>query len=313
MKMEGKKGFDFSFAWLFAILVGAVIIFLAVYFAVKMVGTGTSYVNTVMAKQLSIIFEPLETGLLSGEKPAPVLLKEDTRIFNKCFPEGNFGKQQFSISTKSGFGKWNNPGAEINIPNKYVFSNSTEEGKKVYFFSKPFEMPFKVSEIIFLSMQNYCFVNAPEEIKDEVLGLGIENIILGNCSDEIKVCFGSGDCEIKVQGSCLNCESSYEYGFVSKNGKSMFYTGSLLYGAIFASPDVYECNVERLGKRLRQEALLLKDESGFLSGKCGAVSTSLVMLANTALINNSQQLLLVKNAADKVEIENEAAECKLWQ
>ena len=76
-----KKGFEFSFAWLFAIIVGAVIIFLAIFASTRFIRTGRYQMDTITAEQLSIIFEPLETGLASG-KSNIAELKAETRIYN---------------------------------------------------------------------------------------------------------------------------------------------------------------------------------------------------------------------------------------
>ncbi len=314
-----KKGFEFSFAWLFAIIVGAIILFLAIFAISKLIKTSRYQLDTITAKQLSIIFEPLETGLASG-KSNMARLREETRIYNDCIDEGNFGLQRISLSTKQSLGKeWQEPGAEIDIPNKYIFSSGIEEGEEVYFFSKPFEMPWKVSEIIFLSTKQYCFVNAPEEIEDDVLGLMLGNVKLNNCSvGDIKVCFGSGlDCDITVKGQCFggfsDCESEYDYGFVEKQGESLFYTGSLIYAAIFSSPDIYECNVKRLMKRLVRQALIFKDEADFLSVKCGTLPLSgLLQLISVAKIKKSSDLLLVRQVAREVEEQNQASQCNLW-
>jgi len=311
-----KKGFEFSFAWLFAVVVGAIIIFFAIYFAIKLIGTKEYEISTITAKQLSIIFEPLEVGLASG-KSSIAGLREETRIYNRCFSEGSFGKQKFSLARK-GFGnKWTKEGGDISITNKYIFSNSSEDGRVIYFFSKPFEMPWKVSEIIFLSTNGYCFINAPEEIRDEVSGLNLQNIKIENCTDkEIKVCFGQGNCDIKVTGACLDydCESEYDYGFVEKDKEKVFYTGSLIYAAIFSDKEIYECNIKRLISRLVQQALIYMDESSFLTGKCGSLpETSLLQIANIARsLKDSEDLILIKTAAENADRENEASECKLW-
>lgn len=314
-----KRGFEFSFAWIFAVIVGAIILFLAIYGVSKLIGTGRYQIDTVTAKELSIIFEPMEVGLASG-KSSIANLREDTRIYNDCYSSGNFGKHRISLATKSGLGgKWKEPGGEISVPNKYIFSQDVEQGKTVYFFSKPFEMPWKVSEIIFLTTGKYCFVNAPEEIEDEVLGLNLQNIKVNNCSSgDMRVCFDTdSDCDAMVRGGCngiLECESDYDYGVVEKNGESMFYAGSLMYGAIFSSKEIYECNVKRLMNRLRQQALLFKDEADFLTGKCGVLSSAgLIQLANAAnSLKESGDLLLIYNQGKQVDDENEAAECKLW-
>jgi len=313
-----KKGFEFSFAWLFALIVGAFILFLAIYTTTKLIRTSTYQLNTVTAKQLSIIFEPMETGLASG-KSTKANLREETKIFNDCFEGGGFGKQRFSLSSKQGFGqKWSEKGPEGGIPvtNKYIFSEAEEQGKTIYFFSKPLELPWKISEIIFLSTSKYCFVDAPEEIEDEVKGLRLENIGTGNCSaQDIKVCFDKSECDITVRGSCFDkyeCESEYEHGSVEKQGKTLNYVGSLMYAAIFSSPETYECNVNRLIKRLMQQALLLKDESDFLSVKCGTLpSTGLLQIAGFDF-QDSQDLLLLRQISENLNKENEAANCQLW-
>jgi len=312
--VNSKRSFEFNFAWLFAILVGAIILFLAIYFAVRWVGTGTYQVSTITMKQLSIIFEPLEVGLASG-KSSLAVLKEETRIYDKCEEQGNFGKQKFSGAGKIFGNKWSKPGAEISVPNKYIFSNGTEQGKIVYFFSKPFEMPWKVSEIIFLTTEKYCFVNAPEFVVDEVSGLNLGNIRFENCSNEIKVCFSSSGCEIEVSPSCLqDCDEQeeYSYGFVNKKGENMFFVGSLMYAGIFSNKDIYECNVKRLMKRLEKQALLFNNEINFLTGKCGNPSNFIQLSSLARSLKSSRDLLLVYNIAKEVEKQNEASECKLW-
>lgn len=312
-----KKGFEFSFAWLFGLIVGAVVLFLAIYAVTRLIGAKDYQIDTVTAKQMSIVFEPLETGLASGKKIRTVNLNEDTRIYNDCFDSDVFGYQEISIATKSGFlGDWSKPGGETKINNKYIFSDNVEEGDKFYFFSKSFEMPFKISEIIFMSSKKYCFQNPPENIKDEILGLGVENININNCSEEdIEVCFGSGECDIKVTGNCrTDCESEYDYGYVLKGDEKVFYYKSLIYGGIFSSSDVYECNVQRLIKRLKQETSLYNEETMFLSGICGnSLSLGLLEL-ETAIgkVSNSEDLLSVIIKSKELEEKHDSAECQLW-
>ena len=71
-------------------------------------------------------------------------------------------------------------GVEIPVYNKYIFSKQALEGKKFYLFSKSFEFPFKVSEIIFISNEDYCFIEPPGNIEDEISSIknqgGMQNI-----------------------------------------------------------------------------------------------------------------------------------------
>lgn len=321
--MLTKRGFEFSFAWLFAIIVGAFILFTAIYAAVRFLNVGVDIGNIKTAKEISIIFNPLETGLASG-KSSIMRLNLNTRIYNKCSGDGNFGSQEFSVSQKSGFTKdW--PVAEDGIVmyNKYVFSDDYEEGKEFYFFSKPFEMPFKISEIIFLTSKRYCFLNAPDFIEDEVKQLELKNVKIENCSSEDKrVCFGSGDCDIVVYGDCSeNCNSEhgeYSFGHTTKNGKEIYYIGSLVYASIFSSPELYECNFKRLMMRIRQISYLYKDEVGFLASRgCGdAMTSNLINLAekaDSAKKSSISSMLSLKDAAEELDMQNSAqGGCRIY-
>lgn len=317
--MINKKGLEFSFAWIFAILVGAMIIFLAIYAAVKIVGTSRFEVDSMTAKQLTIVFEPLETGVAEDYKPAPITLKEETRIYNQCFSDGSFGRQKISLASSSGFvQKWQKSGVEITVPNKYIFSNATEQGKIVYYFSKPFYSPWKVSELIFLTTEKYCLQNIPNQLEEEISFLGFENIATENCTNDkyVQVCFESGiNCSMVVYGQCQDsdCKSKYDYGYVDKKTKNLYFTGNLMFGAIFSDKESYECNVKRVMKRLQQQTIILKDEADFISDKCGSsVSLGLAKLALASRINNSQELIQVYNAGKDASEENSVSECRLW-
>ena len=67
------------------------------------------------------------------------------------------------------FNKWGDVSVDVGFENKYIFSDREVEGKKFYVFSKPFEFPFKVTDLIYMtsSLKKYCFVNAPEDIEEE--------------------------------------------------------------------------------------------------------------------------------------------------
>src|SRR3989344_8839550 len=142
--MRQKKGFEFSFAWLFAILVGAFIFFLAIYMSIKIINSGDSTISAATAKQFAVFLEQMETGAASGKKTI-IKMNENIRITNKCETSTNFGKNLLSTAGKKIGNKQGEFGIETAMPNKYVFSNSSLQGKNFFVFSKPFKMPFKVS------------------------------------------------------------------------------------------------------------------------------------------------------------------------
>lgn len=313
-----KKAFEMSFTWIFAIIAGIAILFLAIYAASQFIKTRGQEVNTQTSAKLSILLDPLETSLETG-KSSLISFSSETRIYNdRCYTYGNFGEQSIGTSSSSGIGeKWQKPSYAKPQYNKYIFSDPIEQGKEFSVFSKPFKMPFKVSDLIFFSGKEYCFMQAPEEIKDELTGLAIKNMHFtetkSNCTEESKrVCFGRGTgCDITVYGNTYDFTS----GSVIKDGRAVYYTDGLIYGAIFSSPEVYECNVKRLMLRLVNLCILYKDKIKSME-KRGCISpleTPLTELINLAKDSNSSQTIsIVKEKADEIDEINEASECRLY-
>ncbi len=294
-----------SFSWLFAIIVGAFILFLAIYFSVKLIHTEQTIQDAKTGKDIGVLLNPLETGFesdISSELDFPV----ETRVYNKCNTKGEFGRQIIQVSQKN-FNKWSETNIDVGFSNKYIFSGDFVEGKKFYIFSKPFEFPFKVSDLIFMtsSTDEYCFVNPPKEISEEILLLDQENLRIDNCSENsIKVCF-SGNCDIRVN---LNTNQ------VTKNRTSAYFEGdTLMYAAIFSDADVYECQVKRLMQRVDNLALLYKDKAAFVLKKGCNSNLDLLTLSNIAnSLESSEDLSLVNTISENIKYENDLGECKLW-
>jgi len=311
--MIDKKGFEMNFSTIFAIIVGAAILFLALYFAANMVGQGEERVDAETSAKLAILLDPLETSM--GEsKSNKLTFGSETRIYNnRCQANNNFGDQRIGIASYS-FGKWRDATYGERQYNKYIFSEEIEEGKEFYVFVKPLNLPFKVSDIIVLIGEEYCFVNAPESVKIELEGLNIGNFYFtntkSNCSSESKrVCFSaSGGCDITVYG-----EYGFTKGYVAKDGEKLEYVDNLLYPAIFSSPELYSCNVERLKMRLINLALVYKDEIKVLerrgcNSKLDGPLTELINLANS-----NSSLAYLQDKSEQINAANQASECRVFE
>lgn len=311
--MKNKKGFEFSFGWLFAIIVGAVIIFLAIYAATNLIKTERKIADTEAAKQFGLLLSPIETSLESG-KIAKISFPGDTRLYNDCRDVGNFGAQDIRVASKSGVGnEWQSAGVPSTFYNKYIFSPEAVEGKEFTIFSKPFYFPYKVGDLTFIWADKYCFVNPPIDIEEEIDSLNPRNInITGavkECSkDSIKVCFTSSGCDIDVS---LTSKS------VRKNKKTVYYEDdSLLYGAIFADSDIYECQIKRLMKRTSELSLLYLGKSQRVSAiGCSSANMEgdLSVYANTAMgVNSSLELREISYLTKELERKNGILSCKLF-
>jgi hypothetical protein len=305
-----KQGYlQISFGWLFAIIVGAFILFLAIFAMTKLIGTEQTTIDAKTGKQIGVLLNPLETGFETA-KTTSFTLPAETRIYNKCNNNGVFGRQIIQISQKS-FNKWTETDVDVGFSNKYIFSERYTQGKKFYVFSKPFEFPFKVTDLIYMtsSSDQYCFIEAPEEVKDEILDLNQENLLVENCTEpNIKVCFNFGNCDINVD---------YAGRYVEKDNKKMYFEGdTLMYAAIFSEPEVYECQLMRLMRRLGNLALLYKDKAVFISrvGCSSNLNTNLLALNNAVMaLNSSSELSLIDFLSEDIKEENEKNwECKLW-
>jgi len=303
--MLRKGSLQISFAWLFAIIVGVFILFLAIFLAMKIMNIGQTQVDAKTAKKIEILLNPLETSFESG-KVTNIVLPSEIRIYNKCDNTGNFGTQKVQISQKS-FGKWTETDVNVPFSNKYIFSDDFVEGKKFYLFSMPFEYPFKVANLIFLTSKEYCFLNPPQKIEEDISSFQEDNIKMENCSEEsVRVCFGFGsDCDIKV---------NYNQENVEKDGEILYFTGNLVYGAIFADKNIYECQVKRLMQRTEQLSSLYKDKSEFIKEHCDSgLEIDLLNLKNSVKdFENSEDLFSINSIVNQIENRNSEGDCRLW-
>ncbi len=319
-RMMNKKAFEFSFAWLFAIIVGAVIIFLAVYASTKLIKTQRTIQDTELGKELGIILNPIETSFETG-KAQKISFPFQTRIFNDCKTISTFGLQKLSTSTKSQVGEWQSSGEQSTFYNKYLFSENVIEGKDYIVFSKPFEMPFKIADLIYIwpETERYCLVNPPREIEDEINDLKLETINIASKQSECpaeakKVCFISSGCDIDIT---LDTSASKIKGSAKKKALDRVYFESpaLLYGAIFASPSLYECQVTRLMKRASELSWLYYSKTSFLSSKgCSSnLEADLLSYANqTFSINSSSQLRSIAFNSENIGRKNNELNCQLF-
>ena len=306
---NNKRAVEFSFNWLFAVILGVVILVLAVYAVTKMISTGGIETGTIASKEIGILLNPLEINFESG-KISSISIVTETRIYNKCDNTGTFGNQIIQTSQKT-FGKFSEPSFEVKFPNKYIFSGNYEEGKKFSVFSKPFDFPFKTTDLIYLisADKKYCFVKMPGNIKQELKNLNSSNLLTENCfnsADAIKVCFDSDTgCNITV---------SYNQGYVEKNHTRVYFeTDALMYGAIFSEKDVYECQAKRLMMRTKELANIYNKKAASLEQKNCNSNLDLgifgILLGNYKTSRDLSGLFIKSN---EIKNANEAATCRMW-
>jgi hypothetical protein len=310
---RGKKGaLEISFGWLFAIIAGIVIIFIAIYMSSKLIHSSQQTVSAETGKEIEILLNPLETSFESAQTTS-MTIPSETRINNLCDESGTFGRQGLRLDQKS-FGKWVITDVNVYFANKYLFSESAIEGKRFYIFSKPFNFPFKIADLIYItpSTKTYCFVDAPDEMEREISNLNQSNMLIENCPNEsIKVCFNQGGCAISVD---------MDLKTVTKERAKVYFSGinndeALMYAAIFSDRVTYECQVKRLLLRLSEISNLYKEKAISLQkvGCVDSISNGLNELEN--IVGNSSTSVNLEEIAIKaasIDETNNAGGCMAW-
>ena len=318
--LNNKKAFDLPFSWIFALIVGAMILFLAIYGTSRFIQSSQYEQYTEAAKSITILLDPLETGIADA-KGNVINFKKETRTEYNCFLpaiDDSFGKQTLSFSEKSSFGEWAKQGGEITIRNKFIFSDQVEQGNNLYLFSKPFYFGFKVGDIIVATSKDYCFVSSPNVVQESIGQLGLSNLNMSEdiryCGEEdVSVCFGSANsvsgCDIRVYS-----DDGYETGYVKKQGQELVYSGNLLYGAIFSDGFIYECNVKRFGAKISELAEIYNGKIDLVSQRgCNSlIQTHLTILGSAKDKQTYQEIIGLYNIAQEMDRANKDASCRIY-
>jgi len=298
---------QFNFVWMFAIIVGGSILFFAIYGAMNWGDLIRYRGESEVAKSISILVDPLQAGFADGSF-GKIIFGDETKIRNLCFEEG-FGRNEISVSTKSDIGEsWGDGGIATSIKSKYIFSREENIGTEFFVFSKSFDFPYEVSDMLFLTSEKYCFFDAPEDVKEDVSFLRIANIEIDeNCTfeDAVKVCFSSGgDCDVRVYGDL-------ESGSVDKDGDEMNYVGNLLYAAIFSEKEIYECNIQRLLFRTGEIAGVFAEKVDYMDARgCNSNLKSDLLQFKEAVSGGISASVI--NSAEQLDRRNRRELCGVW-
>ena len=308
-KHSGKKGFlEISFGWLFAIIVGAFILFLAIYLAVRLIDLESTSQNVEASKEIGVLLNPLETSF--QESTATVLgMGDEARIYTTCAEFGLFGEQRIRVARKN-FGGWKDTGISVSLENKFIFSESPVEGGNFFLFSKPLEMPFKVTDLTYLipTDAEYCFVNPPSEISSDVESLNLNinsSERLSACpQNSVTVCFDGGDCDVDV-----NMQSKT----VRKDSLVYFEGEALMYAAIFSSSGDYECQLTRIMKRVSSLSDIYIEKQTIIARENCNSNLDLSLIRNQAeSFGDSSDLERFFTVSEEIFNQNRRADCRIW-
>ncbi len=317
MKKKNKRGYENSFAWIFAIIAGATIIFLAIYAISNFIGMFKTLRGSESALEIGTLLTPFENSIEEG-KLNIIKTREETEIYNDCVESGEFGTQKISVKVNSKIGKENIKGVPSGFKNRYLFSDDVLKGKEFYVLSKPFDFPFKIGDLIisWSKDKKYCFVDLRnyQDVKKDVEGGNFGNVVNTTstraCDEEsIKVCFANpnNDCNIIVGNNKV---------MHKEKNKEVFYTLfdedlGLMYAAIFSDPEIYNCQIKRLAKRAvlleklyEQKASLSKslggcESIGYLGGELNEYELTMGEIATSENPNINNANMVVSSLEEK--------------
>ena len=316
--MKNRKGVDFTFSWIFAIIAGAVIIGAAVYITTQLIDSNDTQRDTLVAGEVANLLNPIQTNL-EDNRYSVIDFAADTRIYNECSTQGVFGVQRLSTASKTR-NQWSDESIKKSVYDKYLFSKSIEEtlNKKMHVMVNPLNAPFKIGDIISIYSGNYCFINPSSGVEDIITDLSLDgkqdigiNITtnVNNCPSKFTtVCFDRIGCDVNV-----NTQSKV----VTKDRESMYYEGdSLMLAAIFSDYEIYECQLKRMMKRASELGVVYSKKAVYLDGS-GCSNNLVSDLQSFVLATNisssrdfSRQLMSI---ADDLERRNSnLGNCKVF-
>jgi len=308
-----KRALEMSFSWIFAIIVGAFILFLAIFFISKFSGTQNLSTDTKSSKTIMVLADSFEIGY-EDSSVNKITMPTNSRLYLECYNHGAFGEQELILRSEV-YNQWSEPGRGIRAENKYFFFEQPLEAKEIMVFSKPFEFPFKVATLNYLIpiSQEYCFLDSPSYVKEELEKINLPNL---KASDRERDCFSNS---IRV---CFDDSYSYcdiivntRLNFIEKETNLIYYYEiPLMFAGIFSEPELYNCQLKRLMKRTASlsELYLGKIDYDTSSGCFENQRGDLTSLRNFALnLGNSRDLSNILDL-EEMNYKNSRAPCPLW-
>ena len=264
-----KKG-QMQFSWLFALILGAAILFIAIFFSGRLLEQGTYLTEAEMAASFNALLNPFASVREAGiPLSKPVELPAKTNVSFGCNPAKD--SQTISVLLEKGKAPFSTV-----IKNKYIFSQDFN-AKELWIFGKSFKMPWQVDDLIYVVSKKYCFDSngIPGSIEDElndlnssfmrVIALTAANIREEKC--DVKVCFGTTGCEFNV---LYGADSTGEIRVTGRTLPLSFIDDSTMYAAIFGKD--YECNLERLRKRMELQTDIFLAKADSLESDCPEIN-----------------------------------------
>lgn len=258
--------------WILVILVGAVIIIFAVVFASKTGVVEQKKQNVVVAEYMDLFFNPFASiGAIAEGFGKQVEFDYEVELEFRCVS----GEERLFVGS-------GNKIAEEKIEN-FVYAPTQLKLKSMFVFSKPFNLPYRITDLIFTfdASQQFCLVydSKSSEIVADIISdvsgelLEAEQNFIScsdlNCCKQLEnariVSFTSRQGDVNIAGKGGFGEE-FEYGEIRfRNGKKSVFIGlPLVEAAVFSDYEIYDCNFRRLMSKVAAMSDIYHGKSVFL-------------------------------------------------
>lgn len=272
--MTNKKAL-MLFHWILIMIVGAVILLFGVIFAGKSGGVEQQKQNVLVAEYLEMFFNPFTSvGAIADSFGKRVSLPYEIDAELRC--EG--GKEYLFVGSGDKI-------SSEKIEN-FVYSNSRIKARELFVFTKSFEMPFRIADLIFTfdSSKKFCILydeqdigqaDFVDQVRDDIEGSLVD--VQGNfayCQD-IGCCNEAGSTKIisfTAQRGDVNLVprgasgDGFSFGEVEFRGgkKSVFVSNALAEAAMFSDYPLYSCNLRRLMSKTGSVSDIYSEKATYL-------------------------------------------------
>ncbi len=294
-------------------------LFFAFYFIGTKMTESKMGQGLVTENTLDILLNPFSSfGGLGATSSKEITLAKRERINLSCNSDSGFGYDSILSATNSV------RMVPKKVYDKYIFSENSIYSKNLQVISKPFNMPWRTADMIYLFSRDrdYCFVGMrgsriEEEFGPSNTGMNIssfkfvdDEMWCDKLLDDITVCYSG--CDINI---------NFEYSKVVKGSKEFpFIDDASMYAAIFSSYEMYECNMKRVAQRIKNEVEVYRNKARALGARgCTAVfNLESLDQATTQVIQSrtsselASSLNELRAAADSLNMQNMNSDCSLF-
>ena len=316
--MKDKRGLEF-FHWILIMIVGAVILLFAIIFASKSGGVEQQKQNVLVAEYLELFFNPFTSvGSIAESFGKKVSLPYEIEAELRC----QDGKEILFIGS----------GEKISSEKieNFVYAPARFKAKELFVFTKNFDLPFRVSDLIFTfdSSERFCLLydeqdfeqaDFVEQVRADVEGSLVdaqENFFycgdLRCCNEAgstkiISLTTQKGDVNLIAQGEPGEKfsfgEIRFNQGSSTQERKSLFITSALAEAAIFSDYNIYSCNLRRLMEKTGRMSDIYSEKATYLGSLAqqqicnyNSLKGDLQAIKNNAISVNSAQSMSSANS-----------------